>query len=127
MGSAACGAGCGAAWCASRGRRRPGCSSQGLLLVATVVLVAAVVLVATVAGVGLAGECEEDVVEVGGVYGQLLDLHRRTVETFEQGAQRPDGALAGHLQGERVLVARAGVEQAGRVPEPGEIGESQHD
>ena len=44
---------------------------------------------------------------------ELLDLDRRAVEAVEQGAQRPDAAVAGHLQGERVVVACGGVEERG--------------
>src|SRR5207244_2115405 len=55
---------------------------------------------------GVAGEGEEDVIEVGSVDRQPVDLDRGVVEPVEQGSQRADVAVAGHMQGEGVVVAR---------------------
>jgi hypothetical protein len=48
----------------------------------------------------LAGEGEEDVVQVGGVDRQAVDLDRGVVEPLEQGPQRLDAAVAGDLERE---------------------------
>jgi hypothetical protein len=65
----------------------------------------------------LAGEGEEDVVEVGGVDRQAADLDRLAVEPVEQGPQRLDAAVAGDREAERVVVAAGRAEGAGgRVP-----------
>ena len=62
--------------------------------------------------VGVAGEDEEDVVEIGGMDRQFVDVDRFGVEAVEQGPQGPDTAVARELQGELVVVA------GGRVRHP---------
>jgi hypothetical protein len=75
----------------------------------------------------LAGEGEEDVVEVGGVDRQAADLDRLAVEPVEQGPQRLDAAVAGDLQAERLVVAGRLPQGAGGRVEPVGGGELQPD
>src|ERR1700741_1846665 len=80
---------------------------------------------------GVPGEGEEDVVEVGRVHGEVLDLDRGVVEAVEDRPQRAQAAVARHLQGERVVVAppsagRAAQGVRGRL-EPAGVGEPQPD
>jgi len=75
----------------------------------------------------VAGEGEEDVVEVGGVDRQAAGLDRRVVEPVEQSSQRPQAAVAGHLQGERLVVPRRGAEGVGCRFQIAWVGELQPD
>ena len=77
--------------------------------------------------VGLAGEGEEDVIEVRGVDGQPLDLDGGAVELVEQGAQGRHVAVARHLQGQGLLVAGRGGEQPAGGLELALPGEAQLD
>jgi hypothetical protein len=61
----------------------------------------------------VAGDREEDVVQVGGVNRQVLDLNAGVAQLLEQCAQRGEGAVARHLQGELLTLGRGGVEQYG--------------
>src|SRR5882757_7627933 len=83
---------CGAASWTSRVPRVTGSSSDGLL--GLVVL----------GGHGGGGEGEEDVVEVGGVHGQLVGLDAGRVQPVEDGAQFALAAAAGDLQRQRLVV-----------------------
>src|SRR5262249_18884168 len=56
----------------------------------------------------VAGEGEEDVVEVGGVQCQLGDVDAVIVEASEDCAQLRDGASGGDLERERFLVGLGG-------------------
>src|SRR6185437_6929768 len=53
------------------------------------------------------GECEEHVVEVWRMHGQAVDLDPRVVEPGEQGSQRPDARVAGHVEGQVTVAGRA--------------------
>jgi hypothetical protein len=52
----------------------------------------------------VAGDGEEDVVQVGDVDGQLRDLDVGGVELLEQPPQRGDAGVAGHLELEPLLM-----------------------
>src|SRR6516164_6071385 len=56
----------------------------------------------------LAGERQEDVVEVGGVHGQLGRVDAVIVEAGEYSAQFRHAAAGGDLERERILVGLAG-------------------
>ena len=81
----------------------------------------------SLAGGRLVGQGEEDVVEVGGVHGEAGRFEVGAVEAVEQGAQRADAAVAGHLEGEFLVVAVGLAEGAGGEVEFGGVGEAQAD
>src|SRR5215470_1783751 len=64
----------------------------------------------------LAGEREEDVVEVGGVHGQLGGVDAVIVEAGEDSAQFWHAAAGGDLERERLLVGPAGPRSASPGP-----------
>src|SRR5690348_9623540 len=73
----------------------------------------------------VAGEGEEDVVQVGGVHGQLGSVDAVIVEAGKDAAQFWHAAARGNLQGERLLVGparsrdyRAGLAERARVGKP---------
>ena len=73
---------------------------------------------------GLAGQGQEDVIEVRGVDGQPVHLDRRLGKLIEQVAQGPRIPVAWDLQGERLVVARRRADRARRrvqVPRHGEV------
>src|SRR5918998_5253314 len=76
---------------------------------------------------GMAGEGEEDVVEVGGVHRQPFDRGRLSVETVEDGLQRPDAAINRDVKRERLVVARGLADGEGGRIEAVQVGESQAD
>ena len=53
---------------------------------------------------GVAGDCEEHVVEVWAVDRQVFDVNARVVKLVEQIAQRGDAAVAGDLQDQLIVV-----------------------
>src|ERR1700730_14742844 len=67
----------------------------------------AVVIIGKSPRVLVAGEGEEDVVEVGGVHGQLGGVDAMIVEEGEDSAQFWHAAAGGDLQRERLLVGLA--------------------
>ena len=75
----------------------------------------------------MAGEGEEDVVEIGGVDRELVDVDRLGVELVQQGLQRADAAVAGERQGELVFVAGDVAEGASGRFELAGVGEAQAD
>jgi hypothetical protein len=77
--------------------------------------------------VGLAGEGEEDVVEVGRVDRQLADFDGCVLEPVQQRPQRLDAAVAGDLEGERLVVAHRLPEHAGGRLQPVRVGEPEAD
>jgi hypothetical protein len=56
--------------------------------------------------IGLAGEGEEHVVEVGSVDRQVDDLDRGAIELVEEGPQRGDTTVARDLERQSLLVPR---------------------
>jgi hypothetical protein len=56
-------------------------------------------------GVGLPGQGEEDVVEIGCVHRKSGDVDRCAVEPVKQRPQRADTAVARDLEGERGIVS----------------------
>src|SRR5215468_11440485 len=66
----------------------------------------------------LAGEREEDVVEVGSVHGQLGGVDAVIVEAGEDSAQFWHAAAGGDLERERLLVGPAGLRSASPGPAP---------
>jgi hypothetical protein len=71
----------------------------------------------------MAGEDEEDVIEIRGVHRQSVGLDRGVVEPVEQNPQRPHPAIAGDPQRERVVVARGRIKDASGRVQPGDVGE----
>src|SRR5579859_184111 len=66
----------------------------------------------------VAGEGEEDVVEVGGVHGQFGDVDAMAVEVGEDAAQFRHAAAGWDRQGEGLLVGLAGPCSASPAPAP---------
>ena len=73
----------------------------------------------------MVGQGEEDVVQVGGVHGELGRFDARPVELVQQRAQRPDPAVAGHLEGQVLVVAADRAECLGGQVEFGQAAEAQ--
>ena len=73
----------------------------------------------------MVGQGEEDVVQVGGVHGELGRFDARPVELVQHSAQRPDTAIAGHLEGQVLLVTADRAKCAGRQVEFGRVVEAQ--
>lgn len=69
-------------------------------------------------GVGMAGQGEEDVVEIRGVHRQPADGDRLLLKPVEQGFEGPDAAVVGDLQHERILIGRRLAEGAGGQAHP---------
>ena len=82
-----------------------------------------------VAGVGggVAGQGEEDVVEVGGVEGEFVGVDVGGIEAVEDRAQGVLAAVAGEVQGEGVVVVGGVVEGVGGGAVGGGVGEAQAD
>ena len=75
----------------------------------------------------MAGQCEEDVVEIRCVEGDAVDFDRRTIELAEQRAERSDVPRPRDLQGECFIVAGGPTEDLGGRVESLGIGELEAD
>jgi hypothetical protein len=74
-----------------------------------------------------AGQGEEDVVEIGGVHGHVVDVGRRVAEPVQQRPQPGRASVAGYLQRQRVMLAERGAEGSfGRIEARG-VGEVEPD
>ena len=75
----------------------------------------------------VAGQRQEDVIEIGRFDRQAGDLDRARVEPVEEGPQGADPAVARDLQGERLAVAGRTLEGPGGPLELGRVGEREPD
>jgi hypothetical protein len=75
----------------------------------------------------MAGQCEEDVIEIWRMHGQAVDLDLFVVELLEQGPQRLDTAVRGDLQCQGIVIARHLAEDAGGCRQPGGVRELEPD
>ena len=75
----------------------------------------------------MTGDREEDVIEVGGMDRQILDLDVGVVQLSEQPAQRGEGAVARYLQSKLVVVGQGDVEQRRGLAQRNRVGELQLD
>src|SRR6478672_12926268 len=75
----------------------------------------------------VAGERQEDVVEIGGLDSQAIDLDAGGIESVEQRSERARPAVARELEGERLLVSGAFLDKVGGPAERQRVGERQLD
>src|SRR6516225_7931158 len=88
----------------------------------------AVVIIGSSPWALVAGEGEEDVVEVGGVHGQFGYVDAVIIEAGEDAAQFGHAAAGGDLQGERLCVGPAAPrDDLLRFAERARVGEPQLD